>query len=203
MKFLMLAAIAVLGLSVPAFAMGGTTGEVGKPAPDFSAKDTMGADVKLSDFNGKIVVLEWTNHECPYVRKQYDSGNMQKLQQEAAADGVVWISVVSSAPGKEGNTTPAEANAIIEQQEAHPTHKILDSDGTIGHMYGAKTTPHMFVIDKAGTLVYAGAIDDDSSFKPDSIATAKNYVRAVLEDLKAGRSVAEPSTQPYGCGVKY
>ncbi|HNQ91897.1 MAG TPA: redoxin domain-containing protein [Alphaproteobacteria bacterium] len=203
MKFLMMAALAVLGLSASARAMDGMAAEVGKPAPDFSAKDIMGVDVKLSYLKGRVVVLEWTNHECPYVRKQYDSGNMQALQKEMTDKGVVWVSVVSSAQGKEGYTTPEEANSIVEQQGAHPTHKILDTDGVIGHLYGAKTTPHMFVIDKDSVLAYAGAIDSDSSFKPDSIATAKNYVRAAIDDLMAGRPVETASTNSYGCGVKY
>lgn len=128
---------------------------------------------------------------------------MQALQKEATDDGVIWISVVSSAKGKEGYTTPEEAKAIIEEQGAHPTHKILDADGAIGHLYGAKTTPHMFVIDKDGILAYAGAIDDQNSFDPATIKGAKNYVREALRNLKEGKAVETPTTPSYGCGVKY
>lgn len=196
-------AIAAPALAEPA-ATGATPSlEVGKPAPLFDTKDTNGVDVKLADLKGKIVVLEWTNNECPYVKKQYDSGNMQAVQKKATDDGVVWISVVSSAEGKEGYVTPEQANTITKERGAVPTYKILDPSGTIGHMYDAKTTPHMFVVDKDGVLAYAGAIDSDPSFKPESVKTAKNYVLAAIDDLKAGRAVETPSTNPYGCGVKY
>ncbi|MFA7277334.1 MAG: redoxin family protein [Pseudobdellovibrionaceae bacterium] len=177
--------------------------EVGKPAPDFTALDTNGKSVTLSGLKGHPVVLEWTNHQCPFVVKQYGSGNMQALQKEATADGVTWISIVSSAEGKEGSTSAEEANKIVADQKASPTHKILDSKGEIGHLYGAKTTPHMFVVDKDGVLAYAGAIDDNDSFDPATVKDAKNYVRAALADLKDGKAVETASTNPYGCGVKY
>ncbi len=206
MKNFILAALAALSLSGGAHAeemkMDAVV-EVGKPAPEFMANDINGDHVMLSALKGQTVVLEWTNHECPYVQKHYGSGNMQKLQKEATDDGVVWISIVSSAKDKEGYTSPEEAKTIMEQQAALPTHKILDVDGTIGHLFGAKTTPNMFVIDKDGILVYSGAIDDNNSFKPETIEGAKNYVREALASLKAGKPVEISSTQPYGCGVKY
>lgn len=208
MKSLWALALAICAVSTPALAEKVISEqppaiEVGKPAPLFESKDTNGADVKLADLKGKIVVLEWTNNECPYVKKQYDSGNMQAVQKKATDEGVVWISIVSSAEGKEGYVTPEEANTIVKERGAVPTHKILDPSGAIGHLYGAKTTPHMFVINKDGVLAYAGAIDSDPSFKPESIKTAKNYVLAAIDDLNAGRAVETPSTNPYGCGVKY
>ena len=197
----MLAVMAVM--SAPLSAAQAETAVVGKPAPDFTGTDTNGKTHKLSDFKGKTVVLEWTNPECPYVVKHYGSGNMQKLQAEATKDGVIWLSVASSADGKEGNMTGDEANAYMTEQKSAPTARILDASGTIGHLYGAKTTPHMFVIDKAGTLVYAGAIDDNDNFSPDTIKGAKNYVAAALQNLKDGKAVETSSTKPYGCGVKY
>jgi peroxiredoxin len=177
--------------------------EVGKPAPEFSVKDIKGQDVSLSGLKGKIVVMEWTNHQCPYVVKHYATKNMQGLQQDAAKDGVVWLSVVSSAPGKQGNVTAEEAQKIITEQGASPAHKILDPEGTLGRLYGAQTTPHMFVINAEGVLAYAGAIDDNDSFSQDTVKDAKNYVRAAWTALKAGNPVEVSSTKAYGCSVKY
>lgn len=200
MKTLILLALTMIPLlTSPAWA----APQIGKTAPNFSATDTHDKAVKLSDLKGKIVVLEWTNHECPFVRKHYGSNNMQSLQKEATEDGVIWISIVSSGKDMEGYTTAEEANQIITEQNAHPTYKILDVSGEIGHLYGAKTTPHMFVIDQNGVLAYAGAIDDKAGFEPEDIKTAKNYVRAAIADLKAGRPVETPLTNPYGCSVKY
>ncbi len=199
MKSLLLLTLALIPLSTAAMA----APEIGKPAPEFMANDTNGQHVMLSELKGKTVVLEWTNHECPFVKKHYGSGNMQALQAEATKDGVVWVSIVSSAKGKEGHSTAEDANKITAEQKAVPTHKILDESGDIGKLYGAKTTPHMFVIDKDGILAYAGAIDDKSGFDPEEIKTAKNYVRTALADLKAGKPVETSSTNPYGCGVKY
>lgn len=199
MKALLLFTLALLPFSTAAMA----SAVVGKPAPEFMMNDTNGNHVMLSTLKGKTVVLEWTNNECPFVKKHYGSGNMQSLQKEATADGVVWISIISSAKDKEGNVTAEEANKIAADQKAAPSHILLDESGTIGNLYGAKTTPHMFVIDKDGTLVYAGAIDDKSGFDPEEVKTANNYVRAALADLKAGKPVATSSTKPYGCGVKY
>lgn len=199
MKALLLMTLALLPLSTAAMA----APEIGKPAPSFTATDTNGKSVALADLKGKTVVLEWTNHECPYVVKHYGSGNMQALQAETTKDGVVWVSIVSSAKDKEGNVTAEEANKLIADQKALPSHKILDESGEIGKLYDAKTTPHMFVIDKDGILVYQGAIDDKSGFDQEEVKTAKNYVRAALVDLKAGKPVEVSSTKPYGCGVKY
>jgi peroxiredoxin len=199
MKSLLLLTLALLPLSTTAMA----APEIGQPAPAFTATDTNGKSVALADLKGKTVVLEWTNHECPFVVKHYGSGNMQALQAEATKDGVVWVSINSSAKGKEGNTTAEEANKIIADQKALPTHKILDESGEIGKLYDAKTTPDMFVINKEGVLVYKGAIDDKSGFDPEEVKTAKNYVRAALADLKADKPVEVSSTKPYGCGVKY
>ena len=176
--------------------------EVGQPAPDFTGTDTKGVNHNLSDFADKTVVLEWTNHECPYVVKHYSVGNMQKLQEAAVADGVVWLTIASSAPGKQGFTQADAANAVMEKVGAKSTARILDADGSIGKLYGAKTTPHMFVIDK-GTLVYAGAIDDDSSFRSEAIAGSKNYIQAALASIKADEPIEVASTKPYGCSVKY
>ena len=200
MKYLTLALTAfALFTAAPAQA----APEIGKPAPDFTATDLDGKAVKLSDFKGKTVVLEWTNPQCPFVVKHYETKNMQKLQEQAAADGVVWIAINSSAKGKEGNVTAEEAKKFDAEAGAKYAHKILDADGTIGHLYDAKTTPTMFVIDKAGNLAYAGAIDSDNSPRASSVATATNYVTAALADLKAGVPVKTPVTQSYGCGVKY
>jgi len=203
MKTLALAAIAAIALFSGAPASLAAAPEVGKPAPEFTGTDTNGKSHKLSDFKGKTVVLEWHNNECPYVVKHYDSGNMQKLQGEYTAKDVVWLTIVSSAQGKQGYKTAEESNALIEQQKAKSTARIIDADGTIGKLYDAKTTPHMFVIDKEGTLVYAGAIDSDSSFKPEAIEGATNYVKAALDSLAEGKPVEMASTQPYGCSVKY
>jgi peroxiredoxin len=176
---------------------------VGEKAPDFTAKAADGSEVKLSDYAGKMVVLEWFNKDCPFVRKHYDSANMQTLQKEYAAKDVIWLTVNSSAEGKQGYETAEAALKTVETEDAAPAHVLLDSEGTLGKLYDAKTTPHMFVIDKEGTLVYAGAIDDTPSVKPEDVKTAKNYVRAALDAIAAGEKVAEASTKAYGCGVKY
>lgn len=177
--------------------------EIGQPAPEIEAVDTNGNPFKLSDHKGKIVVLEWTNHECPFVVKHYGSGNMQATQKAAMADGVEWVTIVSSAEGKQGNVSPEEANKIVEEAEASISAKILDESGEIGKAYDAKTTPHMFVIDAEGNVAYAGAIDSVSSPNPDTIEGATNYVTAALESLKAGEPVEVTETKPYGCAVKY
>lgn len=176
---------------------------VGEKAPEFTAKSADGSDVKLSDYAGKVVVLEWFNKDCPFVRKHYDSANMQTLQKEYAAKEVVWLTVNSSAEGKQGYETAEAALKTVETEGAAPAHVLLDADGAVGKLYDAKTTPHMFVVDKEGTLVYAGAIDDTPSVKADDVKDAKNYVRAALDALAAGEPVAEASTKSYGCGVKY
>lgn len=200
-KTFFLAALAAFALTAAMPAQAAP--EIGKAAPEFTGTDTNGKEVKLSDFKGKIVVLEWTNPECPYVVKHYDSKNMQKLQEEATAKGIVWLSISSSAEGKQGNQTGEAANAYIAEKGAKATARILDPKGEIGKAYDAKTTPHMFVIDKEGVLVYNGAIDDNDSFKPEDAATANNYVTAALNALEAGKPVETSQTKPYGCSVKY
>ena len=193
------AAAALLLFAMPAHA----APEIGKPAPAFTLTDTHGKTHNLSDFTGKTVVLEWTNHECPFVRKHYDTQNMQDLQAKAAEDGVVWLTVVSSAEGKEGFQTPEEANALIEKEGSKEAARLIDADGTAGTAYEAKTTPHMFIVDKEGTLVYMGAIDDNPSADKETAKTAKNYVTAALAEIKEGKPVTVSATKPYGCGVKY
>ncbi len=180
-----------------------TKAVVGQPAPDFTGTDSNGVKHTLSESKGKIVVLEWTNPECPYVVKHYGSKNMQALQKDLTGEGVVWLTINSSADGKQGNQSPEAANAYIKEHGAASTARILDASGEIGKLYGAQTTPHMFVIDEAGTLAYAGAIDDNDSFKPETVEGAKNYVREAVAALKAKKPVEVASTKPYGCGVKY
>ena len=175
----------------------------GDTAPAFTATDSNGKTHSLSDFKGKYVVLEWTNSGCPFTAKHYDSGNMQKLQMEWTSKGVVWLSVLSSAPGKQGYKTAAEENAYLKQENASPTAVLMDPKGDLGHMFGAKTTPHMFVIDPSGKVIYAGAIDDKPTTDESDIAGAKNYLSAALGEALAGRPVATAVTQPYGCSVKY
>ena len=177
--------------------------QIGKPAPDFSATGIDGKPVKLSELRGKTVVLEWTNNECPYVGKHYNSGNMQRLQRDAIAEGVVWISIISSAKGAEGHVTPTQAAELTRSRHAAPSDIVLDESGSIGRAYEARTTPHMFVIDAGGKLVYMGGIDDKPTTRTADIATAKNYVRAALDAVKAGKPVATPVARPYGCSIKY
>ncbi len=199
MKHLFLAALAVLCIAAPAWA----APEAGKPAPDFTATDIKGNPFKLSDHKGKIVVLEWTNHECPFVLKHYGTNNMQNTQKAAKEKGAEWVSIVSSAPGRQGHTTAEAAQKIVDETGAAPDVKILDEKGEIGTLYGASTTPHMFVVDKDGTIAYMGAIDDQPSPRPETVEGAKNYVLAAIDDLAAGKPVETPVTQPYGCNVKY
>jgi len=176
---------------------------VGQPAPEFSLTDTRGEARAVSDFRGDFVVLEWFNNECPFVRKHYDSGNMQALQADAATAGTSWLTIVSSAPGKQGHIAADEANAIIESRGAKQTALLLDPEGAVGRLYGAKTTPHMFVLDPDGIVIYAGAIDDRASTDPADIPGATNYVRQALAQARAGKPVAVPTSRPYGCSVKY
>ena len=177
--------------------------EVGKPAPDFTLKDCAGKEHKLSDFKGKPVVLEWVNHGCPFVKKHYGPGNMQKLQKDAAAKGVVWLSICSSAPGKQGHMSAADANKMCGEVGAAAAAYLLDEDGKVGQLYGAKRTPEMYVINADGVLVYHGAIDDKKSPDPADIAGAKNYVSVAIEEVLAGKPVSTPKTEAYGCSVKY
>lgn len=176
---------------------------VGEPAPGFEGVDTGGNVHRLADYRGKTVVLEWTNHDCPYVRKHYGAGNMQAQQREAAAQGVVWLSIISSAPGKQGHVSPEAAEELTRKRKAAPLAVILDSEGRIGRAYHARTTPHMFIIDESGVLVYMGGMDSISTANPDDIPQATQYVRVALQELAAGKPVSTPVTRPYGCSVKY
>ncbi len=176
---------------------------VGQPAPNFKLADADGKPVTLSDFKGKTVVLEWNNPGCPFVKKHYASGNMQKAQATAAKDGVVWLTINSGAPGKQGHLSGAEAKTLIAEANARPAAYLLDPRGVVGKAYDAKTTPHMYVINKSGTLAYAGGIDDKPTANPADIAGARNHVLAALTELKAGKAVSVASSRPYGCSVKY
>jgi glutathione peroxidase-family protein len=177
--------------------------EVGKPAPNFTLKDCSGKEHSLADFKGKTVVLEWVNHGCPFVVKHYSGGNMQKLQKDATAKGVVWLSVCSSAPGKQGHMTAADAGKKCAEVKSEATAYLLDEDGKVGQLYGAKRTPEMYVVGPDGVLLYHGAIDDKKSTDSADIAGAKNFVVAALENVLAGKPVATPKTEAYGCSVKY
>ena len=197
--FLALVTAASIGLAVaPARAA-----KVGEAAPDFTAKDSNGKTVSLSQLRGKLVVLEWHNQDCPFVVKHYASGNMQKLQKEWTGKQVVWLSIISSAPGKQGHVDGAGANLDVEKHKAAPTATLLDPKGELGRLYGAKTTPHMFVIGKDGKLLYNGAIDDKPTTDPGDIAAAKSYITQALTEAAAGKPISTPTTPPYGCSVKY
>ena len=176
---------------------------VGSAAPDFSLTDASGKTHSLSQYKGKTVVLEWFNPECPFVKKHYGSGNMQKLQEEFTAKGVVWLSIDSSAPGLEGHLTADQANVKITEWKTKQTAFVLDPDGKAGQAYGAKNTPHMFVINPEGKIVYEGAIDSKASANPSDIPSATNYVKVALEESLAGKTVTNANTKPYGCSVKY
>lgn len=176
---------------------------VGEPAPAFTLADARGKQHSLDAYRGKFVVLEWVNYDCPFVAKHYGSGNMQRLQKEAAAKGVVWLAVNSSAPGKQGNFSPAEIDTKSKEHGAAFAAYLVDAEGKVGRAYGAKTTPHMFVIDPAGKLLYAGGIDDKPSTDQADVKTAKNFVTAALDEALAGKPVSVASSQPYGCAVKY
>jgi len=179
------------------------TAQVGKQAPDFTTTDITGKAFNLSDFRGKIVVLEWVNPECPFVRKHYGSGNIPGLQRSAMENGVVWISINSAAQGQQGDYDTMQVTEWQSANKAAPAAYVRDSSGAIGRLYGAKTTPHLFVISADGTLVYEGAIDSIRSTKVDDIARATNYVTAALTSLKNGTPVEKSSSEPYGCAVKY
>lgn len=200
--FKFLALPLALALLVPVSAHAAAP-EIGKPAPDFAGTDSKGVAHKLSDYKGKTVVLEWNNPECPYVKKHYESNNMQGLQKTATDEGVIWLTVNSSAEGKQGNMDGALADKYVADQKASPTAYILDPTGAIGHLYEAKTTPNMFVINPDGVLVYSGAIDSDDSFKPEAIKGSTNYVMAAVQSIKENKPVAVAETKPYGCGIKY
>jgi peroxiredoxin len=175
----------------------------GQPAPDFTLSDLAGKPVKLSDLKGKFVVLEWVNPECPYVQKHYDSANMQTLQKEFGAKQVAWLAINSTREGHAEFKSPQQMAGWMKQKGGAPAATLLDRDSKVGRLYGAVTTPHMYVIDPKGTLVYVGAIDDKRSTNPADVKTAKNYVRVALGESMAGRAVSTASTSPYGCTVKY
>ena len=177
--------------------------QIGGPAPDFVGVDSNGQTVRLADLHGKVVVLEWTNDGCPFVTKWYHSGAMQELQREAASKGAVWLSIVSSAPGEQGYVDGAQANADTTERKAAPAHVLLDPDGTIGHLYGAQTTPHIFIIKQDGTLAYMGGADSIASTRDEDVVRAEPYAREALEQVASGMPVAHPVTRPYGCTVKY
>jgi len=195
----LLACILLLG---PA-SRGDAAGIVGRAAPAFELGDVDGKTVRLSDYKGRYVVLEWVNFGCPFVGKQYGTGNMQELQKRYTAKGVVWLSICSSAPGKQGYVTGPEAKGLLKERNASPSRFLLDPKGTVGRAYGAKTTPHMFVINPKGSLIYNGAIDDKPSTKREDVAIAKNYLAAALDASMSGGRVETAATQPYGCSVKY
>lgn len=176
---------------------------IGQDAPAFTLTDSNGKSVSLADFKGKTVVLEWTNDGCPFVQKHYNANNMQALQKRAAGDGVIWLTVISSAPGTQGHVTGEEANALTTSRNAAPAAVLLDETGAVGKLYGAKTTPHMYVIDTEGKLVYEGAIDNKPSPRESDIKDATNYVQQALDELKAGKSVSVSTSKAYGCGIKY
>jgi hypothetical protein len=175
----------------------------GSPAPDFKGTDSNGNTQTLSQYKGKYIVLEWHNNGCPYEQKHYLSGNMEALQKQWTGKGVVWLSVISSAPGEQGYVTAAQENAYMKKMNAVPTAAILDPKGVIGRLYSAKTTPHMFVIDPTGKLIYEGAIDDKPSPDPSTLKNAHNYLNDALDASMAGKPVPTASTRPYGCSVKY
>jgi peroxiredoxin len=189
-------------LRTSAFAADGGP-QIGRPAPDFSATDSKGQSQTLSRYRGKTVVLEWTNADCPYTRKHYTSGNMQSLQALAQKDGVVWLSVISSAPGKQGYVNGPAADALTQSRGAFPTAVLLDPSGKVGRLYGAKTTPHMFVIDKNGALQYMGGIDSISTADVSDIPNAEPYLKEAMLAVAQGSPVAHAVTRPYGCSVKY
>lgn len=193
-------AIAVITTPLRGYAQQAT---VGAAAPDFTATDSSGKTVSLHDFKGKIVVLEWFNPNCPFVKKFYSKGDMQRFQQQATAQDVVWLTVSSSAEGKNGYLTKESATSTRQELAMKSSALLLDSSGTLGKLYGARTTPHMFVVDSFGKLSYVGAIDSSPSADSDDIAGATNYVLGAIEALKAGKPVTPPSTEPYGCSVKY
>ena len=185
-------------LTLSAFAV-----KVGDQAPDFTGTDSHGQTHKLSDYHGKFVVLEWHNNGCPFTKKHYESGNMQKLQQEWTGKGVIWLTMISSSPGSQGYVTADQENDYLQKMHAVPTAALLDPKGEIGHLYGAKTTPHMFVIDPQGQIIYNGAIDDKATTDASDVNGANNYVSDALQEAMSGQAVAVATTRPYGCSVKY
>lgn len=177
--------------------------QIGQPAPAFSVKDTNGKTVSLADLKGKTVVLEWSNHDCPFVKKHYSGNNMQALQKKWTGQNVVWLTIVSSPEGEQGYVDAAQANKLTAERGAAPSSVLLDPKSQIARAYGAQVTPHMYVIDKAGKLAYAGGIDDKPSTRIDDLKGAKNYVDTALTELAQGKAVSTTTARPYGCTVKY
>ena len=177
--------------------------KVGEPAPEFTGAGSNGKTFRLSDYRGKYVVLEWHNNGCPFVRKQYNSGNMQRLQKQWTGEGVVWFTILSSALGQQGYVTASEENDFLAKEQASPTAALLDPDGVIGHLYDAKTSPQMVVINPHGLLIYDGAIDDKPTTDVADVPGAKNYVSLALQEAMAGKTVETAAPRPYGCSVKY
>lgn len=200
-RLIALSALAAMAAALPFSAAQAAT--VGQPAPAFEVKDASGKTVKLADFKGKHVVLEWTNPGCPFVVKHYGAQNMQALQKDAAAKGVVWLTVSSTAKSASDYLAPGALAAKYKEWGAAYGALLMDDAGSVGKAYGAKTTPHMYVIDPKGTLVFAGGIDDKRSANPADIPGAKNFVKAALADSLAGKPVGTPTATPYGCSVKY
>jgi peroxiredoxin len=199
-----LAGLACAGLVLaPGSAFAQSAAKVGAPAPAFQAVDADGKTRSLSEFAGKTVILEWTNHDCPYVRKHYNSATMQTLQKDMAKEGIVWLSVISSPVGEQGHVDPATAKELSAKRDAAPAAILLDPDSKVARAYGATTTPHMYIVDPKGTLAYMGAIDDKPSASAASLTGAKSYVRQAVAELKAGKPVSEAATRAYGCAVKY
>ncbi len=200
-KVFLLPVVATLVLSCHKIQMASVSS--GSVAPDFSLIDTKGDERSLSDFKGQYVILEWTNHQCPFVQKHYGSGNMQNLQKFSLLNGAAWLTILSSAPGLQGHVSSEKAEALMKESGSKVTAYLFDTDGRVGKLYGARATPHMFVIDPAGKVLYQGAIDSIRSADPDDIPSAQNYVRVALADALAGKPIEETDTQAYGCSIKY
>ena len=201
MKVIQWLAAGLLASSVASVANANAT--IGQPAPNFRATDVAGKQVSLADYKGKYVVLEWNNPGCPFVQKHYDSGNMQSLQKRFGAENVAWLAINSTSEGSSDYMAPAKLAAWFEQHNAAPTAVLMDTKGDVGRAFGAKVTPHMYVIDPNGTLVYAGAIDDKRSANVADVKTASNYVVTALTEAKAGKPVSKAASQAYGCTIKY
>jgi len=200
LAFLALLSAATAAVALPAIA----APKIGEPAPQFELTDTAGNTHALSDFKGRKVVLEWTNHDCPFVQKHYSSGNMQDQQQLATGKhDAVWLTIISSKPGAQGHVSPERADELTRSRNAAPTAVLIDESGDVGRAYAAQVTPHMYIIDQSGALVYMGGIDSNPSADPADIPSSTQYVVAALQALQAGRAVADPVTRPYGCTIKY
>jgi hypothetical protein len=197
------AAIAIDVALAPTIAYPAAQARIGAPAPAFKLTDSNGKAISLADFTGRTVVLEWTNHDCPYVRKHYDGNNMQMLQKKWTAQDVVWLTLISSAPGTQGYVSGEEANKLTLARGAAPSNVLLDPSGDVGRAYAAQTTPHMYVIKGDGTLAYMGGIDDKPTTRLEDLKTAKNFVGAALTELAQGKPVSITTARPYGCSVKY